>query len=309
MSAGAWSSERSTGTTSVDVLADRGAAVGVAVLIVIGFVSSYTTVRDLAVRVGEFPSWLAPVVPLSFDVGIIVLSLRVLLAARDGRPARMLRTLVLMLSVATVLVNGVASDSTAGRLLHAVPSAMFVVCFETVVASARRRALGQDFAQADPRFRAMRWLLAPRATWGSWRTHVLRDDGALQGSEAEQLTHVAALMDRASRRVLSPAVSGAEATKRPGESVLRASRSTVEGAAPSRLRNLPSFGVSRDAAACQVVTRNPTITASALARELTDLGHPVSTRTAQRIRQVAREALTREGDGNESDEPPATEDA
>ncbi len=60
----------------------------------IEFVASWETLRDLAASVGGFSPWLAPVVPLSFDLGIVVLSLKVVLAAREGRSATALRALV-----------------------------------------------------------------------------------------------------------------------------------------------------------------------------------------------------------------------
>ncbi len=64
----------------------------------IGFVASWETLRDLAASTGGFSPWLAPVVPLSFDLGIVVLSLKVVLAAREGRSATALRDLVVALS-------------------------------------------------------------------------------------------------------------------------------------------------------------------------------------------------------------------
>jgi len=137
------------GGDRLDVVAERAAAIGVGVLIATGFLASYTTLRDLAAGVGGFPGWLAPVVPLSFDVGIVVLSLKVVLAARAGRRARVLRVLVVALSATTVLVNGAAASGLAGALLHAVPSAMFVICFETVAAGARSTALTETSAAAD----------------------------------------------------------------------------------------------------------------------------------------------------------------
>jgi len=166
----------------LDVAAERAAAIGVGLLIVTGFASSYTTLRDLAVNVGGFSGWLSPVVPLSFDVGIVVLSLKVVLAARAGRDARALRALVLALSTATVVANGVASSTLVGRLLHAVPPAMFVVCFETLAATARhdahaRRLAARGGPEEDiallPVLTTARWLLAPRETWSIWRSRVL----------------------------------------------------------------------------------------------------------------------------------------
>ncbi|MCI2238119.1 DUF2637 domain-containing protein [Paenibacillus sp. TRM 82003] len=256
---------------SFDVLAERAAGVGVAVLIVTGFVSSYTTLRDLAVEVGQFPGWLAPVVPLSFDVGIVVLSLKVLLAARAGRTAPVLRALVLILSIATVLANGASSPHLVGRLLHAVPSAMFVVCFETVVTAARRQALRERGSDAtDARFRPVRWALAPRQTWTTWRTSVLTDP-------AEP----------------APAVARPEPTPLPAaEAALpRPLPQPTAPEHPSRPRPSTSGKADRLSVAAAIVRDQPDVTAAALAQALDAAGFPVSVRTAQRIRQEAREQL------------------
>jgi hypothetical protein len=125
----------------IDHIIDAAVLIGVGVLIIVGFATSYRTLLDLAVTAGGYPDWLAPAVPLSFDLGIVVLSFKVAQAAREGRHAPVLRTLVVSLSAATVLANASAAVGTAGRLLHAVPPAMFVVCFESVVITVRRRAL------------------------------------------------------------------------------------------------------------------------------------------------------------------------
>lgn len=95
---------------------------GVVCLVLIGFVASYQTLRDLAVSAGSFSPWLAPAVPLSFDLGIVILSLKVVLAARQGRPAVCLRLLVAGLSTATVVANASAALSGVGRLMHIVPA-------------------------------------------------------------------------------------------------------------------------------------------------------------------------------------------
>ncbi len=64
------------------------------------------------------------------------------------------------------------------RLLHAVAPAMFVICLESVVVTARRRALERLGLQPPrpPRVRPLLWLLAPADTWHEWRTAVLALD-------------------------------------------------------------------------------------------------------------------------------------
>jgi hypothetical protein len=55
---------------------------------------------------------------------------------------------------------------------------MFVVCFESVIASTRRHALERLGLVPPklPRVRGVRWLLAPWPTFTSWRTAVLERD-------------------------------------------------------------------------------------------------------------------------------------
>jgi hypothetical protein len=166
---------RQTPGTRIDRAIDDAVITGVAVLILAGFATSYHTLLDLAITAGGYPPWLAPAVPLSFDLGIVVLSLKVAQAAREGRHAPILRLLVATLSAATVAANASAALSVPGRVLHAVPPAMFVICFESVIITARRHALQARGTWPDPlpRQHPLRWVLAPRATWTRWRATVL----------------------------------------------------------------------------------------------------------------------------------------
>ncbi|WP_432561771.1 DUF2637 domain-containing protein [Kineococcus sp. SYSU DK003] len=278
-------------TSNVDTLAERAAAVGVAVLIITGFIASYTTLRDLATTVGQFPTWLAPVVPLSFDVGIVVLSLKVLMAARAGHRSLGLRTLVLTLSVATVVANGASADHLTGRLLHAVPSAMFVICFETVVSSARRAALATADGQPTPGpFRPARWLLAPRATWNRWRVHVLTDHQppSLVHQATQPLAAMAAFI-RPTTAAGLPSVeeNSSDDQSVTGASVASAPRAPNEG---STSRSASSSKALRLQAARTILRNQPDITSAALAEALTAVGHPVSLRTAHRVRDEVRAA-------------------
>jgi len=161
--------------STADRTAELAVAIGVVMLVLIGFAASYATLRDLAVSAGRFSPWLAPVVPLSFDLGIVVLSLKVVLAAKEGRSAIWLRLLVVGLSAATVAANASAAPSIIGRLLHAIPPAMFVICFESVTGSARREALSlRGTNVATPSVRPMLLALAPLTTLRQWRRQVLQ---------------------------------------------------------------------------------------------------------------------------------------
>jgi hypothetical protein len=163
---------------TIDQVTDATITVGLGVLLAVGFAASYTTLLDLAVAEGGYPAWLAPAVPLAFDLGIVVLSLKVVRAAREGRTAPVLRVLVVALSIATVAANASAATGPAGAVLHAIPPAMFVVCFESVIASTRRHAL-ERFGLVPPklpRVRGVRWILAPWTTYTTWRRAVLERD-------------------------------------------------------------------------------------------------------------------------------------
>ena len=156
-------------------VAEGVTAAGLGLLVVVGFVASYETLRDLAATEAGFSPWLAALVPLSFDLGIVILSLRVVLAAHEGRTATVTRLLVATLALASVAANVAAAATVTGQLLHAVPPAMFVVCFETVIVAARRHALQRLGLRpaVSPHVRPLVWVLAPRATWTAWRDAVL----------------------------------------------------------------------------------------------------------------------------------------
>jgi hypothetical protein len=71
-------------TGRLDRAIDCAITFGLVVLILVGFAASYRTLRDLAASVGGYPTWLAPAIPLSFDLGIVVLSLKVARAEGEG---------------------------------------------------------------------------------------------------------------------------------------------------------------------------------------------------------------------------------
>jgi hypothetical protein len=229
---------------------------GVGVLVLVGFATSYHTLLDLAVTAGGYPTWLAPAVPLSFDLGIVVLSLKVAQAAREGRHAPVLRLLVASLSAATVVANASAVAGLGGRVLHAVPPAMFVVCFESVVITARRRALQVRGAWPAPipRQHPLRWLLAPRRTWITWRAAVLGEAGAC-GDDA------AAAGD--------------------------------DDASPPLAEVTPTAVDERSVLITRALQENRHLTSAALRTLLADSGHEASLRTVQRLRASTLDRLER----------------
>lgn len=248
----------------VDQAIDLAIMVGLGVLILVGFATSYRTLRDLAASEGSYPVWLAPAVPLSFDLGIVVLSLKVARAAREGRTAPVLRLLVAALSAATVVANAASATSPTARLLHAVPPAMFVVCFETVVISSRRTALEARglLPSPLPRLRPVRWVLAFPSSWRRWRLMVL---------ELDPPTGASGPLSRAS----VPAVEA------PAKVVVSA---TPIDPARDPQKSLPPPVAGRDEVAAKLLSDSPHMSTAELVRQLGAAGWQVSSRTAQRIR-------------------------
>lgn len=274
---------------------DVATATGITVLIVVGFATSYRTLRDLAVVQGGYPLWLAPAVPLSFDLGIVVLSLKVIRAAREGRSAPVMRLLVAALSTATVVANASAAGTLTAQLLHAVPPAMFVICFESVVVTARRRALTRMGLVPEPlpRLRIAQWLLAPRVSWRAWRELVLNDRTVTAGHPNPDPPATSASAEDAA----ITAGPRRSARRRPARRTAPA-RSTgpIDKRLGSRSDDKDRIGLVRD-----LLQTDPTIAAPAIADHLAQHGHAVSVRTAQRLRARVTQAPDL-GDPSESRE-------
>jgi Protein of unknown function (DUF2637) len=256
----------------LDRVMDLAIAAGLIVLILVGFAASYGTLRDLAATAGGYPAWLAPAIPLSFDLGIVVLSLKVARAAREGRTAPVLRLLIVALSAATVAANISAATTIAARLLHAVPPAMFVICFESVVITARRAALDRQglLPHPLPRLSLARWILAPRASWSTWRQLVLAEGLGQPNPPAPALGTLV--------------VDGLPPIERPAAS---SQGVTIAG---SDDYSREGWG-DRTSAVRALVREDPAVTAPQIRARLHDLGHVVSTRTAQRLRAGALREL------------------
>jgi hypothetical protein len=270
-------------TNDCHSLAERAAAmtvaIGVVLLVLIGFAASYATLRDLAVSAGRFSPWLAPVVPLSFDLGIVVLSLKVVLAAKHGRSAIWLRLLVAGLSAATVAANASAAPTLIGRLLHAIPPAMFVICFESVAGSARHDALrARGVNVAVPPVRPLLLLLAPLVTCQTWRRQVLE-------AQREAALNATTAIGRSSLPVSEPAAPRGESQRCP-ETGVPSRRAHVGGATGGKAAEA-RLGCAREA-----LRANPDMTAANLAEVLRRRGHACSVRTAQRVKLQAVETLS-----------------
>lgn len=266
--------------TSAGRAAAAAVAVGVVLLVLIGFAASYVTLRDLAVSAGRFSAWLAPVVPLSFDLGIVVLSLKVVLAAKYGRRCVWLRLLVAGLSACTVAANASAAPTLIGRLLHAVPSAMFVICFESVTGSTRRGALcARGAAVSVPPIHPLLLMLAPFVTARSWRRELLKE---LRRTSVSPTPADAVNPAQLSGRRVAAAPAG-----RSTEMVTANKRSPRVGAS---IGDDSARGRLRCAQA--VLRANPEATAATLANVLEERGHPCSVRTAQRVKAQVLAMLT-----------------
>ena len=247
---------------------DRAITVGLVVLILVGFAASYRTLRDLAATAGGYPTWLAPAIPLSFDLGIVVLSLKVARAAREGRTAPVLRLLVAALSAPP-------SRQTPPPRPPQLPGSC-TPCHQRCSSSASRASSSPRAAAHSerrgllpsplPRLRLARWILAPpqqlgrlacvrsRPTAGS--TVVLTMSPL--GGQIEKVSALTANTDSASWE----AYMGAN-----------------EGRGP---RNMPD--ADRQAVLQKILQDDPAMTAPQLTARLRDVGHVVSVRTAQRLR-------------------------
>jgi Protein of unknown function (DUF2637) len=265
-------SKTNDGHSPAETAAAMAVAIGIVLLVLIGFAASYATLRDLAVSAGRFSPWLAPVVPLSFDLGIVVLSLKIVLAANEGRCAIWLRLLVAGLSAATVAANASAAPTLIGRLLHAIPPAMFVICFESVTGSARREALRPRGANVTvPSVQPMLLVLAPLTTLRLWRRQLLRE----QQPEEPEVPEA------------DPELGSTEANVTTSTPERIAPGGTLHRQAVADGRTGDGDSASRLRCAEAALRADPDLTAATLAGALRARGHACSVRTAQRVKARA----------------------
>ncbi|MCW8383910.1 DUF2637 domain-containing protein [Streptomyces justiciae] len=148
---------------------------GTYALVGLGFSASYGTIRDIAQTKGGFSEGMSHVVPLSFEGGIIILSLHVIRQARQGERALLLRLIITLCSLATLLTNWSAAKTIEGQLTHVVPVAMFIICFEWLIHASRKKAL-KDMGLLPPplaHLRAVEWLLDFPNAFARWRLMAL----------------------------------------------------------------------------------------------------------------------------------------
>ncbi|MGW5679224.1 DUF2637 domain-containing protein [Streptomyces sp. NPDC003860] len=158
-------------------------------LIGLGFATSYGAIRKIAEDKGHFSPTMSHVVPLSFEGGIIVLSLYAIRAAREGKRALLLEVLVAIGSIATLYVNWNAeAEGLEGQAVHVVPVAMFLVCFKYLIHSVRKRALEAAGVLPPPlpRLRGVEWVFNPYDAFAQWKLMAL---GGIQTQEQALWAH------------------------------------------------------------------------------------------------------------------------
>ncbi|MFW3459681.1 DUF2637 domain-containing protein [Streptomyces microflavus] len=141
-----------------------GGAIAIAA---IGFVGSYSAVRELAEAKG-FGTF-ATAYPIGIDIGIVVLLALDLLLAWLRMPYPTLRHTAWLLTAATIAFNGAAAwPDPLGTAMHAVTPVLFVVIVEAARTAVGRIADITAEKHMDG-VRLSRWLLSPIPTFRLWR--------------------------------------------------------------------------------------------------------------------------------------------
>ncbi|MFB6423660.1 DUF2637 domain-containing protein [Streptomyces microflavus] len=141
-----------------------GGAIAIAA---IGFVGSYSAVRELAEAKGFGDFALA--YPIGIDIGIVVLLALDLLLAWLRMPYPTLRHTAWLLTAATIAFNGAAAwPDPLGTAMHAVTPVLFVVIVEAARTAVGRIADITAEKHMDG-VRLSRWLLSPIPTFRLWR--------------------------------------------------------------------------------------------------------------------------------------------
>ncbi len=113
-------------------------------------VASYTHMRDLAAKHGE--TWLSWLVPLSVDGLLVVASLAIVRARRDGTGAPGLAWLAVIVGILVSLVANVANagPDLVNRLVAAWPPLAFAIAYELVVSLIRPADASELAAAGEP---------------------------------------------------------------------------------------------------------------------------------------------------------------
>ncbi|WP_331726174.1 DUF2637 domain-containing protein [Streptomyces sp. NBC_01276] len=141
-----------------------------AVVASIGFVGSYTALRDLAMRrgFGDF----SYVFPVGIDAGIVAMYALDLILVWRRMPKPVLRLLAHLLTLATIVFNAYSGRSPREDPLGAAMHAVMPVLFVAVVEAVRHliiRTNRLSMKAASDRVPLHRWVLAPWPTWCLYR--------------------------------------------------------------------------------------------------------------------------------------------
>ncbi|MGW2672528.1 DUF2637 domain-containing protein [Streptomyces sp. NPDC001272] len=141
-----------------------------AVVASIGFVGSYTALRELAVHrgFGDF----SYVFPIGIDAGIVAMYALDLILVWRRMPKPVLRLLAHLLTLATIVFNAYSGrppqEDPLGAAMHAVMPVLFVAVVEAVrhlIIRTNRLTM----KAASDRVPLHRWVLAPWPTWCLYR--------------------------------------------------------------------------------------------------------------------------------------------
>nr|AEC12504.1 pNPL.11c [Nocardiopsis sp. 25L-1-1c] len=147
--------------------------ISVPLLLALTFYGSFHAVEKFAEKAHVDPAWIPPV---AIDGTLVVFLLFDLLFARLGRPNEFVKQTTRGFIALTLVANAAAGwGSMAAVFLH-IPAPLAIVVLtevsrQALVAEARKKD-GMEPFDAIP---FMRWVLAPRATFGLWRWMILRD--------------------------------------------------------------------------------------------------------------------------------------
>jgi hypothetical protein len=163
-------------------------AAAVALLGLVGFVVSFTTVMDAAEPAFGM---LAFLVPLGIDLGIAIFSALDITLARLNMRIRWLRLIPWALVGATIYLNIAGQHAPFGVVAHAALPLLWIVAVEVGAHVLRKRAGLADPDRMD-RVRVSRWLLAPRSTFGLWRRMILWEIRSYPGALSRERDRVLA---------------------------------------------------------------------------------------------------------------------
>ncbi|MEU3025959.1 DUF2637 domain-containing protein [Nocardiopsis alba] len=145
------------------------------------FYGSYHAVRDLALDAG-YPEGQAHIPPLAIDGMLVVLLLFDLLFARMNKPNPFVQNMTRLFIWFTLVANAAAGYPDVIAVFLHIPAPLAIVVMTEVARAAILEQAAEDEAETEnghkppkrfDKIPFMRWLLAPRSTWGVWRGMIL----------------------------------------------------------------------------------------------------------------------------------------